>query len=322
MPASSERPIIIGRSKKIEALFEMIDRVAPYKSTVLISGESGTGKELFARAIHTASPRANEPFVAVNCGAIPENLIEAELFGHVKGAYTGAVSSKEGYFEQAQKGTLFLDEIGDLPLNLQVKILRAIQEEEIMRVGDRRPIQLDIRIIAATNRNLEKDVADGRFRADLYYRLNVVHLVVPSLRDRIEDLPLLVAHFIETIGKRIGKKSGGISREAMGMMRNYEWPGNIRELENVIEQTMIMMDEGQVIEPNHLPLFMERRGAERRRRFLEEALDRKLTVDEYSREFVLRFQDRHTERELAEFLGVTPKTLWEKRKRWNMPHNR
>jgi transcriptional regulator with PAS, ATPase and Fis domain len=322
MPASSERPMIIGRSKKVEALLEMIDRVAPYKSTVLISGESGTGKELFARGIHTGSPRATEPFVAVNCGAIPENLIEAELFGHVKGAYTGAISSKEGYFEQAQKGTLFLDEIGDLPLNLQVKILRAIQEEEIMRVGDRRAIKLDIRIITATNRNLEKEVADGRFRADLYYRLNVVHLVVPPLRDRIEDLPLLVNHFLESIGQRIGKKSGGINREAMGMMRNYEWPGNIRELENVIEQTMIMMDDEQIIEPRHLPLFMERRGAERRRRFLEEALDRKLSIEEYSREFVLRFQDRHTEKELAGFLGITPKTLWEKRKRWSLPHSR
>jgi len=319
MTATAEHPVIIGRSKKIQDLLKMIERVAPFKSTVLISGESGTGKELFARAIHKASPRTDKPFIPVNCGAIPENLIEAELFGHIKGAYTGAVSSNEGLFEKAEGGTLFLDEIGDLPLNLQVKILRAIQEEEIMRVGDRKAIKLDIRIIAATNRDLEKEVASERFRADLYYRLNVVHLMVPPLRDRTEDLPLLVNHFLEVIGKRIGKKVGNISREAMGMMRNFEWPGNIRELENVLEQTIIMIDEDENITPDHLPLFMERRGSERRRRYLEEAMDRKLSLDEYAREFVLRFQERHTEKELANFLGITPKTLWEKRKRWKMP---
>ena len=319
---ADKKPKIIGRSKRVQDLLKMIERVAPFKSTVLISGESGTGKEVFARAVHLASPRADNPFVAVNCGAIPENLIEAELFGHVKGAYTGAVSSQEGYFEKAQQGTLFLDEIGDLPLNLQVKILRAIQEEEIFRVGDRKAIKLDIRIIAATNHDLEKEVSAERFRADLYYRLNVVHLIVPPLRDRIDDLPLLMEHFFSEIGRRVGKEISNISREAMGMMRNYEWPGNIRELENVLEQTIIMMDEGEAIEPRHLPLFMERRDGERRRRFREDALDRKLSIDEYAREFVLRFQDRHTEKELAGFLGITPKTLWEKRKRWNLPRSR
>ncbi|HPQ68788.1 MAG TPA: sigma-54 dependent transcriptional regulator [bacterium] len=322
MAPMGEPPVIIGRSKKIRDLLTMIERVAPFKSTVLISGESGTGKELFARAIHFGSTRADKPFVAVNCGAIPENLIEAELFGHVKGAYTGAVSSEEGYFEKAQRGTLLLDEIGDLPLNLQVKILRAIQEEEIQRVGGREPIKLDIRLIAATNRDLEKDVSEGRFRADLYYRLNVVHLLVPPLRDHIDDLPLLVQHFVESISKRIGKTVGDLSPESMGMMRNYEWPGNVRELENVLEQTLIMIDPDQLIEPEHLPLFMERRGAERRRRFREEAMDRKLSLDEYAREFIMRFQDSHTEKQLAQFLGITPKTLWEKRKRWNLSRKR
>jgi two-component system response regulator PilR (NtrC family) len=169
---------------------------------------------------------------------------------------------------------------------------------------------------------LEREVAEGRFRADLYYRLNVVHLAMPALRDRLDDLPLLVNHFVKTIGERIGRRLEGVSFEAMGMMRNYEWPGNIRELENVIEQTMLMMEDGQEIEPRHLPLFLERRGAERRRRMRDEALDRMLSIDEYAREFVVRFQDKHTERELAGFLGVTPKTLWEKRKKWGLPRTR
>ncbi len=322
MAPAHETPVLIGRSKPMQEVLRLIDRVAPFKSTVLISGDSGTGKEVVARAIHGKSPRAAEPFVAVNCGAIPENLIEAELFGHIKGAYTGAVQSQEGFFEKAQKGTLLLDEIGDLPLALQVKILRAIQEEEITRVGDRRPIKLDIRLLAATNRDLENEVETGRFRADLYYRLNVVQIAVPALRDRLDDLPLLVNHFIKEIGARIGRRVEGISNEALGMMRNYEWPGNIRELENVLEQTLLMMEDGVLVQTDHLPLIMERRGAERRRRAREEALDRMLSLEEYAREFVTRFQDRHTERELATMLGITPKTLWEKRKKWELPRSR
>jgi transcriptional regulator with PAS, ATPase and Fis domain len=322
MASPREAPDLIGHSKPMLEVQQLIDRVAPFKSTVLISGESGTGKEVIARAIHVKSPRAAAPFVAVNCGAIPENLIEAELFGHIKGAYTGAVSGGEGYFEKAQRGTLLLDEIGDLPLSLQVKILRAIQEEEIMRVGDRRPIKLDIRIIAATNRDLEQEVQDGRFRADLYYRLNVVHINAPALRDRIDDLPLLVAHFVKTTGVRIGRGADEVSQEALGMMRNYEWPGNIRELENVIEQTMLMMGDDKVILPGHLPLSLEKRGAEKRRRLREEALDRMLSLEEYAREFVVRFQEKHTEKELAAYLGIAPKTLWEKRKKWGLARTR
>jgi two-component system response regulator PilR (NtrC family) len=183
-------------------------------------------------------------------------------------------------------------------------------------------VKLDIRIIAATNRDLEKDVAEQRFRADLFYRLNVVHVIVPPLRDRLEDLPLLIHHFVKVIGERIGRNLEGVSREALGMMNNYEWPGNIRELENVLEQTMLMMEDGQMIEPQHLPLHLERRGAERRRRMREEALDRKLSLEEYAREFVERFQTQHTEKELAAFLGITPKTLWEKRKKWGLPRSR
>lgn len=314
----SQAPVIIGKSKELVKIFKIIEKVAPFKSTVLISGESGTGKELFAKAIHTQSPRAEGPMVIVNCGAIPENLLESELFGHVKGAYTGAVSTKEGLFEKANQGTLFLDEIGELPLDLQVKILRAIQEEEIMRVGDRRPIQLDIRIIAATNKSLEEEVNNRRFRQDLYYRLNVVNLAVPAMVQRLDDLPLLVNHFIGKFSKMLGKDIQGIDREALGMLRNYDWPGNIRELENVIEQTTILMDESDIIEGRHLPVFLERRGYEKRNRFRQESLDHKLSIDEYTKEFILQFQDKHTEKELAEFLGITTKTLWEKRKRWDI----
>lgn len=314
----SEFPQIIGKSKELLKILKIIDKVAPFKSTVLISGESGTGKELFARAIHFKSPRKNGPMVVVNCGAIPENLLESELFGHVRGAYTGAVSNKEGLFEKANNGTLFLDEIGELPLDLQVKILRAIQEEEIMKVGDRRPINLDIRIVAATNKNLDEEVNKGRFRQDLYYRLNVVNINAPSLTQRIDDLPLLTEHFIEKFCKQLNKKITSITPEALGMLKNYDWPGNIRELENVIEQTIILMDDNQPIEGQALPVFLERRGYERRNRFRQESLDRKLSIEEYTKEFVMRFQLDHTEKELAEYLGITTKTLWEKRKKWGL----
>jgi transcriptional regulator with PAS, ATPase and Fis domain len=312
------RPTIIGKSKELLKIMRIIGKVAPFKSTVLITGESGTGKELFAREIHLQSPRAEGPMVVVNCGAIPANLLESELFGHVRGAFTGATNTKEGLFEKAHKGTLFLDEIGELPLDLQVKILRAIQEEEIMRVGDRRPIHLDIRIVAATNRILEEEVQAGRFRQDLYYRLNVVHIAAPSLADRIDDLDILANHFIVKFSNQLNRPVAGIAKEAIGMLRNYDWPGNIRELENVIEQTLILMDDNELIETSHLPVFLERRGYERRNRLRQESLDRKLSIEEYTKAFILRFQDAHTEKSLAEFLGITTKTLWEKRKRWEL----
>jgi transcriptional regulator with PAS, ATPase and Fis domain len=313
---------IVGKSEELQKVLSILRKVAPYKSTVLITGESGTGKELFARAIHQLSPRRSSPMVVVNCGAIPENLLEAELFGHVKGAFTGAIATREGLFEKAEKGTLFLDEVGDLPLDLQVKLLRAIQEEEIMRVGDRRPIKLDIRIIAATNRSLEDEVASGRFREDLHYRLNVVSIRVPPLRERKDDLPGLIHHFIEKFCKKLDKKVEGINQEALGMLKNYDWPGNIRELENVIEQTLVLMDEGKAIEGLDLPVFLERRGYERRNRFRQESIDKKLSINEYTKDFILKFETQYTEKELASFLGITTKTLWEKRKLWNMPRRR
>ncbi|MCC6159502.1 MAG: sigma 54-interacting transcriptional regulator [Deltaproteobacteria bacterium] len=313
---------IVGRSKELARVLTVIKKVAPYKSTVLLTGESGTGKELFAKAIHALSPRAGRPMIVVNCGAIPENLLEAELFGHVKGAYTGAVSTQEGLFEKAQGGTVFLDEVGELPLEMQVKLLRAIQEEEIMKVGDRRPIKLDIRIVAATNKDLGTEVNEGRFREDLHYRLNVVHIQIPPLRDRLDDLPVLSKHFIEKFAARLDKRVAGISAEALGMLMNYDWPGNVRELENVFEQTIVLMEEGAEIVGADLPIFLERRGYERRNRFRQEALDKKLSITDYTKDFITRFQDQHTEKELAQYLGITTKTLWEKRKAWNMPRTR
>jgi two-component system response regulator PilR (NtrC family) len=311
---------IIGKSKAIQDILRVIEKVAPFKSTVLIQGESGTGKELFARQLHRLSPRKDKPLIVVNCGAIPENLLESELFGHMKGSFTGAHVTKEGLFEKANGGTLFLDEIGELPLDLQVKILRAIQEEEIMRVGGRTPIQLDIRIIAATNRSLEREVQEGRFRQDLFYRLNVVAIEIPPLRDRPDDIRDLATHFVDRFCASLGKPPMTLSAGSLAMLKNYDWPGNIRELENAIEQTVVLTDPGgAAIGEEHLPIFLERRGHERRNRFRREALDKKLSIHEYTHAFIESFQQEHTEKEIAKFLGITTKTLWEKRKQWNLP---
>ncbi len=242
---------IIGKSRKIRELFDMIQKVAPSQSSVLILGESGTGKELAARSMHTCSPRKSKPFVAVNCGAIPENLIESELFGHKKGSFTGAVNDRPGLFEQAEGGTLFLDEIGELPLLMQTKLLRVLQEREFKRVGDVQTRKADVRIISASNRNLEGQVKEGSFREDLYYRLNVVQLVMPPLRERIEDIPLLIEYFcrkFQTVGQ---PASATITPGALKMLMNHPFPGNIRELENCIERSLII--DQTVISESGLP---------------------------------------------------------------------
>ncbi|RLJ70464.1 Nif-specific regulatory protein [Hydrogenivirga caldilitoris] len=242
---------IVGRSREIMNVLELIHRVAPTNATVFMRGESGVGKEVFARAIHFLSPRADKPFIAINCGAIPENLLEAELFGYEKGAFTGAYSSKKGKFELANGGTLFLDEIGELPLQLQVKLLRAIQEKEIERLGGSKPIKVDVRIIAATNRDLESMVKEGKFREDLYYRLNVVPIFIPPLRERKEDIPVLVQHFLEKF-KREYNKEVSISPEVMDAFMGYEWKGNVRELQNVVER-MVILDADGVLTEEDLP---------------------------------------------------------------------
>jgi len=243
---------IISKNEKMIGIFDTIGKVARYKSTILIAGESGTGKELVAKAIHFNSERSASPFVAVNCGAIPENLLESELFGHVRGSFTDAVRTKKGLFEEADGGTLFLDEIGELPLSLQVKLLRVLQDEEIRRIGDSKSIKIDARIVAATVKDLEKEVKEGNFRDDLFYRLNVLPLRIPPLRERREDIPLLVDHFIDKFSQSLGKHVKGITPEALKTLLRYGWPGNVRELENVIERGLVLT-ETEAIDVENLP---------------------------------------------------------------------
>jgi two-component system response regulator AtoC len=239
---------LIGQSDEMKEVFRTVQKVAGYKTTVLITGESGTGKELLARAIHYNSPRGSKSFVAINCGAIPENLLESELFGYRKGAFTDAVRSKKGLFEEAHEGSLFLDEIGELPLMLQVKLLRALQEEEIRRIGDNQDIKVDARIVAATVHDLSKKVEDGSFRSDLYYRLNVLTLNVPPLRERRGDIPLLINHFLHQFNKKLGTEVEEISPEAYQILLDYQWPGNVRELENILERAMILSSDDTINE--------------------------------------------------------------------------
>ncbi len=242
---------ILARSPQMLEIFAIIKKIAEYKTTVLIMGESGTGKELIARALHFNSPRRDNPFVAVNCGAIPSELLESELFGHVKGSFTDAVRDKKGLFEMAHTGTLFLDEIGELPLGLQVKLLRALQEEEIRKVGSSVPTRVDVRIIAATVKDLPREVREGRFRDDLFYRLNVLSIHLPPLRERPEDISLLVDHFLEKHTSKHGIPKPEIAKAAFRMLLDYRWPGNVRELENTIERAVILASK--TITPDDLP---------------------------------------------------------------------
>ncbi len=243
---------IVVASSGMKAAVELAERVAPHPTTVLITGESGTGKELVARLIHQTSARSDGPFVPVNCGAIPENLLESELFGHVKGSFTGASRDRAGLFEESEGGTLLLDEIGEFPQALQVKLLRALQEGEVRRVGESRPRQLDVRILAATARDLEADVQEGEFRSDLYYRINVVRIHLPPLRHRAEDVPVLLKHFLELYNESLGLSVEGFEPQALKRLSSYSWPGNIRELENVVERAMVLCD-GPLIGEADLP---------------------------------------------------------------------
>lgn len=242
---------IVGAHKRMEELYKIVKRIAPTNSTVIIYGESGTGKELFAKSIHYNSPRKNKPFFAINCAAIPETLLESELFGYEKGAFTGALTRHIGLFEQANGSTLFLDEIGDLTLGTQAKLLRAIQEKEIRRLGGKETIKLDVRIIAATNKKLDEEIKKGNFREDLYYRLNVIAFSIPPLRERITDIPLLVEHFLKKLNDS-EKAKKTISNDALKLLMGYSWPGNVRQLESIIERAYVMCD-GPVIDIEHIP---------------------------------------------------------------------
>jgi two-component system response regulator AtoC len=254
---------IVGKSELLANVIRQASKIARYRTTILITGESGTGKELLAQGIHKASERSMRPFVAVNCGSIPENLMETELFGHVQGAFTGAEKDSYGLFDEAEGGTLFLDEIGELPLVMQVKLLRVLQENEFRPVGGSKVKNVDVRIVAATSRDLERDVSEGRFREDLFFRLNVLHLHIPPLRDRYEDIPLLINHFLRKVNLRNHTSVQGITQETRELLMQYQWPGNVRELENIIERAVLLSDN-DVLLPADLPDHFASRRKNRR----------------------------------------------------------
>ncbi|HEU4683062.1 MAG TPA: sigma-54 dependent transcriptional regulator [Nitrospira sp.] len=302
---------ILGKSKPMQALFDLIKRVADSPTNVLITGESGTGKELVAKAIHYNSDRKEAPFIPVNCAAIPEQLLESELFGHMRGAFTDAKLDKRGLFEEAQKGSLFLDEISELPLMLQAKLLRAIQEKEIRRVGATKPVAVDVRVIAATNLNLAEEVKSKRFRDDLYYRLNVIELKLPPLRERREDIPLLVDAFLKKCGQTRGKEVKGVSESALAMLMDYAWPGNVRELENVVERA-VTLSRSERITPDDLPPAVQ--GARGDRRVLDEAAERTLPLHEIEKEYIQKILEKMggNKYQAAQVLGIDRKTLYRK----------
>lgn len=307
-PESVEDCGLIGQTPGIATLRQQIRRVATANSTVLIRGESGTGKEVAARAIHTLSPRAGQPFVPVNCASIPEGLVEAELFGHAQGAYTGAVKARAGLVESAHGGVLFLDEIGELAPAAQARLLRVLQEGEIRPVGANQARRVDVRLLAATHRDLEAMIEAGEFRADLYYRLRVLEIRIPPLRERMEDLPLLAGRFLRELGARFDKRGLVLGEEAVDQMMHYSWPGNVRELKNALERAVVL-SEGNRIDWEHLGLTAA--AAEPR--------GQPGSLSDYFRRFVLENQGRMNETQLARALGISRKTLWERRQRENLP---
>ena len=312
-----EVPYIVGNSQAIREVFSTIRRAAPSDSTVLLTGESGTGKELVARAVHTLSDRANKEFVPVDCSALVESLLESELFGHVKGSFTGAFQTKHGLFELANHGTFFFDEISNLSLNIQAKLLRVIQEREFMKVGSQKRVKLDIRIIASSNRDLKEAIKEGAFREDLYYRLSVVPIKLPPLRDRTGDVPLLVDHFLKLHFQKRNGRQRSVSKRALEMLSAYPWPGNVRELEHTIERILILED-CDVIEPEHLPAFISQRQGEFQV-FKEESFSLEELEKRYI-QFVLR-QTKGKRQEAARILGINRKTLTSKIKKYGLRVN-
>jgi two-component system response regulator PilR (NtrC family) len=295
----------------MQRVFDLVSQVADSRANVLITGESGTGKEMVARAIHEMSERRDGPFIVVNCAAIPENLLESELFGHVRGAFTGALHNKEGLFELADGGTLFLDEVGDLPLPLQVKVLRAIQDKSFRRVGGTNDQRVDARIVSATNRRLEEAVAQGRFREDLYYRLNVIEIPLPPLRERKDDVALLVDHFIAKYARELGKDVKGISDEALARLVAYRFPGNVRELENVIERAAALT-RGPVIQVESLPRsVLEREEPEPGPRIPREGVDLERLMQDYERSLILEAlrPAGGVKKKAAKLLGISFRSL-------------
>jgi len=316
---AGDAKMIIGKGTGMQKVFELVEKVAPTDSTILIHGESGTGKELIARAIHYRSSRAGGPFVTINCGALPESLLESELFGHVKGSFTGAIRDKEGLFKVATGGTFLLDEIGETSPAIQVKLLRVLQEKEIIPVGGTSPIKIDVRVIAATNRDLEQEVARGNFRADLFYRLNVIPLLLPPLRDRREDVPILVYHFLRKSRPEVKDPSQSITKEAMQILVEYDWPGNVRELENIIERTVILQS-GAVLDASDLPEILTRRqtAAAAGKKLFEGGP--KVTLEELEKEYLVTVLNETgwQKKKASSILGINASTLYRKIQRYGL----
>jgi DNA-binding NtrC family response regulator len=307
---------IIGESPALKAILDEVRKVTDTKSNVLLLGETGTGKELFARVIHHNSSRRDMPFVPINCSAIPETLLETELFGHVRGAFTGAVATKKGILEEAEGGTVFLDEIGDMSLSLQAKLLRVIEDQVIRPVGSTKGSKVNIRFITATNKDLKAAVKQNAFREDLYYRINVISLQIPPLRERKEDIKALVRHYLEKYSHEMGRTIKEIAPESLELMMNYEWAGNVRELQNVIERAILVSD-GNIITPEYLPVGLTASSS-----FETQVIDKKLSIEEYTKAFIQRYQGQFNEQQLADMLWITRKSLWERRKKWGIPRER
>ena len=303
---------IVGDSRALQGIISEVKKIANTRSTVLLLGETGTGKELFARVIHHNSGRRVMPFVPINCSAIPETLLETELFGHVRGAFTGAIASKKGLLEEADGGTVFLDEIGDMSLALQAKLLRVLEDQVIRPVGSTKATKVDIRLITATNKDLKAQVRAGSFREDLYYRINVISIQIPPLRNRKEDIGSLINHFIAKYSQEMGKQAQDFSSDALSLMISYPWPGNVRELQNVIERAILISD-GTAIGLEHLPEGMSAEAP-----FQFHPFEKKLSIEDYTKAFIKRHQGEYNEKQLSEMLGITRKSLWEKRKKWGI----
>ncbi|MBZ0234109.1 MAG: sigma-54 dependent transcriptional regulator [Deltaproteobacteria bacterium] len=311
---------IVGGGEKIKSVLKAVEKVAVSDTTVFVAGESGTGKELVARAIHRLSRRHTGPFIKVNCGALTETLLESELFGHEKGAFTGAIKQKLGRFELADGGTLFLDEVGDVPPAMQVKLLRALQEQEFERVGGERPIKVDVRVVSATNKDLDAEVAAGRFRQDLYYRLHVVPLRLPSLRERREDIPLLAQHFVDKLGPRTNPRVRSVGDAALGRLMAYHWPGNVRELENAIEQALVFA-EGTEIGVSALPAFLCASGAvEEDRLDVPRQMSLPDILDDLERQLIVKAYEkaRGVKTETARLLGIKTSALYYKLEKYGI----
>lgn len=303
---------ILGKSPTIEALIEMVKKIADSRSNVLVLGETGTGKELFTRAIHHNSSRRDKPFVPINCSAIPDPLLESELFGYVRGAFTGATHTKRGLFEEADGGTVFLDEIADLSPALQTKLLRVMDDHEIRPLGSNLSRKVDLRFIAATNKDVVKAVKEGILREDLYYRLNVVSFRLPPLRERKEDIPVLAMRFLKRYAQEIGKSVHDLEPSTVKLLKDYEWPGNVRELRNIIERAVLITEEN-MIRPEHLPENLKQKAS-----FSRQALEQALSIEAYTKTFIQRYQMSLNEQQMADILGITRKALWQKRKRWGL----